>query len=146
MIITIKKLAEKDIKKISLAFQKIGWNKSKEQYEKYLAEQEQNKRFVLVAFKNKKFVGYVTIVWESDYPLFKENNIPEIVDLNVLLKYQRLGIGSKLMDEAEKIVSQKSKQVGIGVGLAPGYNAAQRMYVLKGISRMDKELLIKKNM
>jgi hypothetical protein len=36
------------------------------------------------------------------------------------------------MDEAESIIAEKSPVVGIGVGLHPGYNAAQRMYVLRG--------------
>lgn len=132
MTLRIRKIQEKDIEKISLAFQEIGWDKLAEQYKKYLTEQEQDKRLVLVAFKDRKFVGYVTIIWESDYPFFKENNIPEIVDFNVLPEYQRQGIGTKLMNETEKIVSQKADKVGIGVGLAPGYNAAQRMYVLRG--------------
>ena len=85
-----------------------------------------------MAFLDKVFVGYVTIVWRSKYPPFNKNNIPEIVDLNVLPKYQRQKIGTKLMDKAEEIISQKYKVVGIGVGLAPGYNAAQRMYVCRG--------------
>jgi GNAT superfamily N-acetyltransferase len=132
MPLEIRKLQKEDIKKISSAFQEIGWNKPPEQYRKYLAEQKQNRKLVLVAFKDEKFVGYVTIVWQSDYPFFKENDIPEIVDLNVLPKYQRQGIGTKLMNKAEGLVAKRTDKVGIGVGLAPGYNAAQRMYVLRG--------------
>ena len=58
--------------------------------------------------------------------------MPEIVDLNVLPKFQQQGIGSRLMDEVEETIKQEHNFVGIGVGLAPGYNAAQRMYVLRG--------------
>ena len=36
------------------------------------------------------------------------------------------------MDAAERIVADCSQIVGIGVGLHPGYAAAQRMYVLRG--------------
>ena len=36
------------------------------------------------------------------------------------------------MDYAEAEIAKKSNVVGIGVGLHPGYNAAQRMYVLRG--------------
>jgi len=87
---------------------------------------------MLVAFLKSKFAGYLTIIWKSTYPPFKKGGIPEIVDLNVLPEYQGQKIGTKLMNEAEKIISKKSKVVGIGVGLAPGYNVAQRMYVRRG--------------
>lgn len=36
------------------------------------------------------------------------------------------------MDRAEQIISKRSSVAGIGVGLHPGYAAAQRMYVLRG--------------
>ncbi|MFA4872421.1 MAG: GNAT family N-acetyltransferase [Patescibacteria group bacterium] len=132
MHLLIRKLQNHDAEIISSAFNEIRWNKPASQYKHYFTEQKVGKRLVLVAFVNKKFVGYLTIVWKSNYPPFKNGNIPEVVDLNVLPKYQRQKIGTKLMDEAEKIISKKSKVVGIGVGLAPGYNAAQRMYVRRG--------------
>ncbi|MEW6685704.1 MAG: GNAT family N-acetyltransferase [Candidatus Edwardsbacteria bacterium] len=132
MGLKIRKLNKNDAVIISQAFSEIGWNKPTLQYENYYSEQCEGKRVVLVALLNGKFAGYLTIVWQSGYPYFKENNIPEIMDLNVLPKYRRQKIATKLMDEAEKIVSNKSKIIGIGVGLAPGYNAAQRMYVLRG--------------
>ena len=45
---------------------------------------------------------------------------------------RRQGIATRLMDAAELIVAERSAVVGIGVGLHPGYAAAQRMYVLRG--------------
>jgi GNAT superfamily N-acetyltransferase len=68
----------------------------------------------------------------SEYKYFREHNIPEIQDLNVLPTYRRRGIATALMDEAETIAKEHGPIVGIGVGLHPGYNAAQRMYVLRG--------------
>ena len=132
MDLLIRKLQNHDAEIISSAFNEIGWNKPASQYERYYSEQENGKRLTLVVFLNKKFSGYLTIVWESEYPPFRKDNIPEVVDLNVLPKYQRQKIGTRLMEKAEKIISKKSKIVGIGVGLAPGYNAAQRMYVRRG--------------
>jgi hypothetical protein len=52
--------------------------------------------------------------------------------LNVLSTFRRRGIATRLVDAAEGLVGRRSRQVGIGVGLHPGYNAAQRMYVLRG--------------
>lgn len=101
-------------------------------YERYLEEQEAGQRVVLVAMYEKQFAGYVTIVWQPEYVYVEGKITPEIQDLNVLPQYQRCGIGSHLMNQAEVLISARSDQVGIGVGLHPGYNAAQRLYVLRG--------------
>jgi ribosomal protein S18 acetylase RimI-like enzyme len=78
------------------------------------------------------FAGYVTIRWQSDYAPFREQSIPEIADFNVLPPFRRRGIGTALMDEAERRISERSPMAGIGVGLYADYGAAQRMYVLRG--------------
>ena len=105
MEITIRLLKEGDIGPIAASFTEAG-NKSKTTslYERYLDEQEKGERVVLVAFSGEDFIGYVTIHWQSDYPPFAEKGVPEIQDLNVLPRFQRLGIASKLVDEAEKRV------------------------------------------
>jgi GNAT superfamily N-acetyltransferase len=131
-MIAIRELQEKDILPIAQAFDSIGWNKPVSQFQRYLAEQIEDSRKVLLAFENDEFVGYSTILWKSHYPPFSLENIPEINDFNVLPKARRKGIGTKLMDEAEQIVSTRSKIVGIGVGLDADYGAAQRLYVLRG--------------
>jgi GNAT superfamily N-acetyltransferase len=132
MKILIKRLSKQDAPVISKAFTSIGWNKPISQYQRYYNEQCNSSRVVLIAFVNKEFAGYVTIVWKSSYPYFKNNDIPEIQDLNVLPQFRREKIATKLMDEAERMVSERSNVVGIGVGLHPGYNVAQRLYVLRG--------------
>ena len=76
--------------------------------------------------------GYVTLKWESHYLPFKKQVIPEIVDLNVLPAFRNQGIGSKLLDEAERSAFERSNIVGIGVGLYPDYGSAQRLYVKRG--------------
>ncbi len=58
--------------------------------------------------------------------------IPEIQDLNVLPPFRRKGIATMLLDRAEAEVACRSDVVGIGVGLHPGYNDAQRLYVKRG--------------
>ena len=50
----------------------------------------------------------------------------------MLTSYRRKGVASHLLDRAEAEVAQRSGVVGIGVGLHPGYNAAQRLYVKRG--------------
>jgi len=128
----IRRLQTQDIDRIAAAFTALGWNKPASQYATYLAEQETGERTVLVALVDDIFAGYVTIKWQPDYPLFRAEGIPEIQDFNVLPHFRRQGIGSRLMDEAEKIVAQRFPVVGIGVGMDGDYGSAQRMYVKRG--------------
>jgi GNAT superfamily N-acetyltransferase len=58
--------------------------------------------------------------------------IPEIVDFNVLKRYQRKGIGTALMDEAEKSIKRVSDIAGIGFGVYKDYGAAQILYIHRG--------------
>ncbi len=128
----VRPLETEDVQPIAAAFAAIGWDKPASQYERYLAEQQRGERVVLVAFLDDAFAGYLTIVWQSGYAPFRAAGIPEIVDFNVLPQLRRRGIGSRLMDEAEQRVAERSTLVGIGVGMDPDYGAAQRLYVRRG--------------
>ena len=125
--LVVRMLEAADVRSITSAFAAIGWDKPASQYQRYLAEQRRGERLVLVAFQDESFAGYLTIAWQSGYAPFREAGIPEIVDFNVLPQLRRRGIGSRLMDEAEQRVAERSGVVGIGVGMDPGYGAAQRL-------------------
>ncbi len=130
--VRIRLLEARDAEPIATAFAVIGWDKPASQYRRYLSEQGQARRTVLVAFVNNAFAGYVTVVWLPDYPPFRSENIPEIQDFNVLPQFRRKGVGTRLMDAAEQMVAERSPVVGIGVGMTADYGAAQRLYVLRG--------------
>jgi ribosomal protein S18 acetylase RimI-like enzyme len=112
---------------MSAAFRDIGWNKPEAQYQRYLEEQNAGHRTCLVATFNGQFAGYLTVNWRPTYPGFADLKIPEIQDLNVLPQFRRRGIASRLLDDAEAQAGSHSIVVGVGVGLHPGYNAAQRL-------------------
>lgn len=132
-LITIRPIKESDCQIMSDAFVEQGWkDKPVAQYERYLEFQNKGIRDVLIAEFNGKFAGYLTIVWESEFKDFRDNGIPEVVDFNVLKKFQRKGIGSILMDEAELRISKKSNKVGIAFGAMIDYAAAQILYVKRG--------------
>jgi ribosomal protein S18 acetylase RimI-like enzyme len=129
---TIQILKPSDTQPITEAFARLGWHKPASQYERYLVEQAAGDRVVLVARVDQIFTGYVTICWESAYPFFWQQGIPEIVDLNVLPSFRRRGIGTRLLDIAENRIATRAAQAGIGVGMTADYGAAQIMYVKRG--------------
>jgi len=128
----IRELTAVDGPLIAAAFARQGWHKTAAQYAMYWRESQTEQRDVLVAEYEGAFAGYVTIVWQSDYPPFRQGNIPEIVDFNVLGVWQRRGIGTALLDEAERRIARRSPIAGIGVGLLPDYGKAQILYVRRG--------------
>jgi GNAT superfamily N-acetyltransferase len=132
MTLAIRELQAEDPSIISNAFALIDWTKPSTQYDEYFSQQTRDERVVRVATVSNEFAGYVTVVFASSYPAFRETGIPEIQDLNVLPSYRGRGIASRLLDEAEQLISKRSPIAGIGVGLHPGYNAAQRLYVKRG--------------
>jgi GNAT superfamily N-acetyltransferase len=128
----IRLLEASDPLSIAAAFQNMGWNKPESQYWRYLHEQVAGTRTCFVAIVDEQFAGYVTVDWQPTYAGFADLNIPEIQDLNVLTAYRRRGIATRLLDCAEREAARRSWVVGIGVGLHPGYSAAQRLYAKRG--------------
>lgn len=130
--IQIRPLQAADVEPIVAAFAAAEWPKPRTQYERYLVEQDDGERVVLVAVAGDDVCGYGTVVWEPDYPPFRVARIPEIQDLNVLPRFRRRGIATRLMDEAERIIGERGRVAGIGVGLYDDYGPAQRLYILRG--------------
>jgi ribosomal protein S18 acetylase RimI-like enzyme len=130
--IRIRLLEPADVEPILAAFQAADWPRRRETLERYLAEQDEGVRTVLVAVEGTVICGYGTVCWEPDYPPFVAAGIPEIQDLNVLPPFRRRGIATRLMDEAERRIGERGGVAGIGVGLYDDYGPAQRMYVLRG--------------
>jgi GNAT superfamily N-acetyltransferase len=130
--VEIRALNDDDLGTISAAFTGIGAGKSVAQYQRYLAEQLAGTRACFVATLDRQFAGYVTVNWAPTYCAFVEQQIPEIQDLNVLPEFRRKGIATRLLDRAEEEISGRSSVAGIGVGLHPGYNQAQRLYAKRG--------------
>jgi GNAT superfamily N-acetyltransferase len=132
----VRKFAESDIPVMVVRFAEHHWPKSAEIFEEYLREQQAGDRVVWVADVDDQFAGYITLKWSSLYKPFRDRQIPEIMDLNVLPPYRRIGVGLKLLVTAESEAATRGDVVGIGVGLYGGddggYGAAQRLYVTHG--------------
>lgn len=109
-----------------------GWQADIAKYETRLKDQEQGRCISLVAAYQGCPAGYVNIYLSNAEGAFAEKGYPEIIDFGVLEKYRTRGIGSKLMDVAERIAGGYADTVYLGVGLHKGYGSAQRMYVKRG--------------
>jgi GNAT superfamily N-acetyltransferase len=132
VLLQVRPLHDNDPVMMTAALQRIGWKKTETQYRRYLEDQAAERRVCRVAFVDERFAGYVTLNWQPTYPPFADAGIPEIQDLNVLPEFQRQGIATRLLDEIEALAAERTSVVGIGVGLHPGYNAAQRLYGERG--------------
>jgi GNAT superfamily N-acetyltransferase len=121
-----------DAAPISQAFLAQGQMRSEWQFLDYVAEREAGIRDAWVASWNGALAGLVTLHWNPLYAGIAGKSIPEIQDLMVLPAYRRRGVATRLMDQAERSARARAAHVAIGVGLHPGYNAAQRLYVLRG--------------
>jgi GNAT superfamily N-acetyltransferase len=132
MPVKIRDIEADDPPVMAKAFADIDRSKPVTLFQRYLREHQDGVRVVLVAFLEGQFAGYVTVCWQPDYPPGESNAPPEVQDLNVLPTFRRRGMATALLDRAEALVCALSESVAIGVGLHPGYNAAQRLYVLRG--------------
>jgi len=130
--VTIQTLTPEDIPDLAAAFLPTVWKTQAPYFHQFIGMQERGERVFLTARYNGKIAGFVTIRWQSGYPPFTEQGIPEINDLRVLEEYRRKGIGSALMDEAETRIFERSPLAGLGVGLYADYGNAQRLYARRG--------------
>lgn len=109
-----------------------GWHPDVEYYHMRMREAAEGKCVALTAVYQGHPAGSVYVYYNAEEGPFKDQNIPVIVDFSVLMKYQRKGIGNRLMDAAEQIAAQRGDTVTLGVGLSREYGTAQRMYVKRG--------------
>lgn len=128
----IRTMTISDIEKLVDNFKEQGWQKSYELFNEYYKQQEINEKLVIIAEIDNDVAGYVTLLPYAKVGPFANKSIPEIVDFNVLIKYQKRGIGSKMMDITESLARYKSEYVSLSVGLHSGYGSAQRMYIKRG--------------
>lgn len=125
----IRQINQNDVESFPKAFAAQGWDKPRARFEAYLAAQRDGAYTVLVAEVDAAPAGYVLLKPCAMAGPYAGQGIPEIADLNVLAAYQHRGVGSALLDEAERLAGGP---VTLGVGLHAGYGAAQRLYVKRG--------------
>ena len=109
-----------------------GWHPDISVYEMRMKHEAEGKCVTLVAEYRGHPAGSVYVYMAPHDGPFKGKDWPEIHDFSVLKKYQRKGIGSRLMDAAERIAAKYADTVCLGVGVCDSYGSAQRMYIKRG--------------
>lgn len=132
MALRLRPMVAADAAPTARAFLSSGQVRSEWQFLDYVAEREVGVRDAWVATWNGTLAGIVTLHWNPLYAAIAGRGVPEVQDLMVLPEYRRRGIATCLLDQAERSARARATQVAIGVGLHPGYNAAQRLYALRG--------------
>ena len=130
--IVVRTMTYADIAQILTNFDEQGWYKPREVLEKYLDGQNQGSLWVFIAECRDDVAGYTVLYPDASVGPFAHVKLPMISDFIVFEKYQRHGIGTMILDAAERKVAELSDRVQLGVGLHCGYGAAQRMYVKRG--------------
>jgi GNAT superfamily N-acetyltransferase len=129
--ISVREADRADPVRLSEAFVGTPWDRI-EIFRSHLGEHERGARIFLIGLADERIVGHGSLVWESGYQPFRDERIPEVQDLNVAPAFRRCGVGSAILDAAERLAAERAGRIGIGVGLHPGYGAAQRLYTLRG--------------
>ena len=130
--LVIRDMEEADAQIFDDEYTAQGWHPEVEYYLMRIREAAEGKCVALTAEYQGRPAGSLYLYLHAHEGPFKEYGWPIIVDFGVLKKYQRKGIGNRLMDVAEKIAGQYADSVCLGVGLCREYGSAQRMYVKRG--------------
>lgn len=108
-------------------------SKRDDYFDKALELQGQGERLIMIARYGGQDAGYCMLSWAPKYGFYRAHGCPEIQDLNVLPSFRQKGIASAMIAYCEGLAAQKNIQyMGISVGLAASYGAAQRLYVKLG--------------
>jgi len=100
---------------------------------RYLAEHAEPDGASLIATGGSGVLGYVAIVWESNYAGFRSRGIPLVHQIAVAEPFRRRGVATLLMDAAEQQARDRGiATLGITVGLFDDYGPAQRLYGQRG--------------
>ncbi len=98
----------------------------------HFADHTEGQGSTFLARIDGQLAGFITIRWQSHNPLFRGEGIPLIHHLEVFPPFQRRGIASRLMDEAETLIATRANKAGITVGLFDAYGPAQALYARRG--------------
>jgi len=127
-----ERVAPADLAAVIALFTEQVYPGDPEESRRHFAGHAESEADTFLAYVAGKLAGYLTIRWQSNNPLFRDNNIPLIHHLAVFSKFRRQGIATQLMDVGEQLIATRAEKAGITVGLFDDYGPAQRLYARRG--------------
>ncbi len=128
----IRRVKQEDLEEVIALFAREVYPWDPTEAETHFADHREGGGASFLAYVDGRLAAYVTIRWVSRNERFREENIPLIHHLGVFDQYQRRGIASRLMDEAEALIATRARKAGITVGIFDAYGPAQRLYAKRG--------------
>ena len=130
----IRPLLQQDIQILgNLYFPWSTRQKTIEKWTCYLEEQKTGNRLSCIVEYQDKIMGYGHLLFLSEYPHFRSQNIPEINDVWIYEPYRKQGLSTLLISHLEQKAKELGyQQIGIGVGLYRDYGTAQKLYFQLG--------------
>lgn len=114
----IRFLQQQDIEALGAMY--FPWSTREEtiaKWTRYLDEQQKNTRMACIVEQRGQIVGYGRLLPNSEYPYFRNNNIPEINEIWIYEENRRQGIATALIMHLEQMAKQQGyAQIGLGVG------------------------------
>ena len=130
--LVIRDMLEPDARAFTDAELLQGWHPDINGFYRRLEDQAAGRCVALVAECGGEVAGRIFVYPDSPWGAFGDRGLPELIDFCVLEKFQKKGLGGRLLDLAEEIAARHADTVYLGVGLHSGYGAAQRMYARRG--------------
>lgn len=111
----------------------LGLDYDREHYEKCFQHFKDGRREIILAKVERVVIGFCVLNWVPKYVPFRNQNLPEIQDLNVDIHFRRRGIGRQMITFCEGLALERGyREMGIGVGMDASFGSAQRLYVKMG--------------
>src|SRR5262249_59328607 len=122
MQITLHELRAEDIPRLAATDGGPAWKGRDKRWKRYLADQSQGLRVVLLAEMAGGIVAYGSLVWASQHPHFRNAGIPEIQDLVVAQRQRRAGLGTRMIRALEDRARAAGRPAGgLRRGAVPRY-------------------------
>lgn len=128
----VRPMTAEDAAALAASERAQGWQDTDAKHESRLRDVAAGRCVTLCALLRGEPVGYVSVYCPGQDGPEALRALPEVVDLNVLERARRRGVGTALLDAAEALASSLAPQVYLGVGLHAGYGSAQRLYARRG--------------
>lgn len=129
--IAIRLMQMSDIRNILLAEDDASAS-SEHYFQKQLNWQKDGESLALLAFFEGQVAGYVFLFQKCRWGGLRNLGFPSIVDLFVIKRYRKNGVGTALLNAAEDMAAQYNDKIYLNVPINSAHGAAQKLYVKRG--------------